>query len=116
MYNNVGAKIKKLADTLFTIGYVGFSLLGCVILVAGLSRGNVFLIVVSIATIGLGILFSWLSSLFMAGFGELIDKTSKQYALSCLQAQLSMGLIEKSEYVDKLMELGKIDAAADKNT
>ena len=46
----------------------------------------------------------------MAGFGELIDKTSKQYELSCLQAQLSMGLIEKSEYVDKLMELGKVEA------
>lgn len=116
MYDNVGKKIKKLADVLFTIGYVGFSLLGCVILVAGLSRGNVFLIIVSIATIGLGILFSWLSSLFMAGFGELIDKTSKQYELSCLQAQLSAGLIENTEYVDKLTELGKVEATADKST
>lgn len=78
MYNNIGGKIKGLANI---IGYGGvfiFALVG-IALFMGFNADPIFedfaFIVPIIAIIGC--LLSWLSGFFVYGFGELIDQTKE---------------------------------------
>ena len=68
-FENIGGKIKTLAVVLTILGVVA-SIMICVFL---LFRN--FLIGILIAIIGS--LVSWISSFFMYGFGELIEKTTE---------------------------------------
>ena len=79
MFDDVGSKIKRLAKILFVIGIIG-SVIGAIVF--GWDRsyrdpdflaGRFFLFLIG------GILFSYIDSLLIFGFGELIDKTSETH-------------------------------------
>lgn len=68
MYNNIGGKIKTLAELIAIFGIIGFVITGLVVManagfLAGLLVG------------GLGALGSWIGSFTLYGFGELIENT-----------------------------------------
>ena len=70
MYDNIGGKIKGLAVAIFILGCIGGAIAG--IATMGISEsfiaGLPILIFVPLA--------SWISSWFLYGFGEIIDKVS----------------------------------------
>ena len=76
MFDNIGRKIKMLAQILCWIGIVSSVIAGFVLIIKGMmsSRDSIF------AGIGFGVmivgsLFSWIGSFFLYGFGQLIDDT-----------------------------------------
>lgn len=74
MFENVGKKIKTFAKVICWIGIIGSALWGIIyILSEGLYLEDIIIAVIIIAG---GVLSSWISSLFIYGFGELIDKTT----------------------------------------
>lgn len=89
MYENVGAKIKGLASGIAGLGIVFSIIIGFVLCI--LNRYTIFLGLI-IAVVGSVI--SWLGSLFMAGFGELIHQTTE---INAFLRQKSVG--EKSKSV-----------------
>jgi energy-coupling factor transporter transmembrane protein EcfT len=76
MYKNIGSKIKLLAKILACIGIV-LSISGGILMIINAETyyGDYDKVRLwsGIAIIVLGSLFSWLSSWFMYGFGELIE-------------------------------------------
>ena len=72
MFANIGDKIQSVAKILCWIG-IALSVLAGLILMAQDSD----LAPMGILTAGLGALFSWISSLFLYGFGELIVKATQ---------------------------------------
>ena len=70
MYNNAGAKVKTLAQTIAIILMV-FSCLGGL----GIIIDGEFLAGIIVA--GIGCLGAWLSGLCLAAFGELVENTNK---------------------------------------
>ncbi len=71
MYTNIGGKIKMLAKILCVLLSIMFIVYGiCVFATFYWMRGMGILIVIG------GPLLSWVSSFFMYGFGELIEKTT----------------------------------------
>ena len=69
MFNNIGSKIKSLAIVVTVIGIVVSIIIGLSIIEHSISYG--------LFTIIIGCFISWVSSFFMYGFGELIEKTSQ---------------------------------------
>ena len=77
MFNNIGRKIKKLAKTLCWIGIALSGIFAIIMFVtASQAYGSELGTCVFLGFLFLigGTLFSWLSSLFTYGFGELIEK------------------------------------------
>ena len=72
MFANIGGKIRSVAMMLCWIG-IALSILAGLILMA--QDGD--LVLTGILTAGLGALLSWVSSLFLYGFGELIVKATQ---------------------------------------
>lgn len=72
MYENAGEKILGLANVLCIIGIIASCLCGLVLMFI---NSDLFLSGLLVAV--LGSLFSWLSSLTLAGFGELIVSTTE---------------------------------------
>ena len=72
MYRNVGGKIKMVAKVYAWIGIVLSVLVGVILLFSGSDS-----ILVALIYIFLGPLLSWLSSLLLYGFGQLIDNTDR---------------------------------------
>lgn len=73
MFENVGEKIMKCAKILFWIG-VGFSAIAFIVLFVlaiDYEEGEMFLY--GLLAGGLGVLSSWISSLFLYAFGQLVD-------------------------------------------
>ena len=95
MFKNVGRKIKVLAKIFFWIGVVCSVLLGLGIAFGGSLVNNLVFsssstgftqnipftgpasIITGVVVIIVGFLAAWLESLFVYGFGELIDNTSR---------------------------------------
>ena len=73
MFDNIGGKIKLLAKIMFCIMAIG-SVIGGIVII---SDGYDDVILVGVAVMLLGPLFAWVSSWFMYGFGELIEKTGE---------------------------------------
>lgn len=97
MYNNVGAKLKGLAKFLAWFGIIGSCISGITIMAAGSSisyygaYGSSSLagggLVGGIIIMVIGSLASWLSSLALYGFGEMIENVaSMNDKLSSIQA------------------------------
>ncbi len=87
MYNNVGSKLKGLAKFIAWLGIIGSCISGITIMTAGsritfngaygsssLAGGGV---IAGIIIMVIGSLASWLSSLALYGFGELIENTAE---------------------------------------
>ena len=80
MFTNIGNKIRILAKVLCIIGIVFSCILGLVMLISGFSLfGNRYTIGVGFAMIfggivsaALGVLFSWIGSFVLYGYGQLI--------------------------------------------
>ena len=71
MYRNVGGTMKGCATLLFVIDIIG-SVIGGTVIARMFYRGiNFFL--ASVLFAGVGIIVSWLSLMFLYGFGELIE-------------------------------------------
>ena len=77
MFENIGKKIKTLAKVLCWVGIV-ISIIYAIalFLIAMDSYDEETFIIMGIVTLIVGPLTSWISSFFMYGFGELIDKAS----------------------------------------
>ena len=89
MFDNIGAKIMKLAKVLCWIGIILSVISGIVIMVGGANVSRVAssyygygssvtggsAVLVGILTIVLGSLLSWIGSFFTYGFGQLIENT-----------------------------------------
>ena len=83
MYKNTGAKITTIANIVAAIGMVLAVIMGIVawIVIAGeYSGGFGFLAFLLISAVGCGM--AWLSSLLLAGFGELISNTSEMLSVA----------------------------------
>ena len=83
MYNNIGAKIKVLAQVIAWIGIIGSMIAGVIymrgfVMITQDSGGEALVGVLEGFGIMIGgFLLSWISSWFMYGFGELIEKTTE---------------------------------------
>ena len=81
MFNEIGNKIKSFAKTFFWIAIIGFSILG--ISIIALSQ-NVYdrtaesqMLTTGITIIVAGFVVSWIGSICLYGFGQLIDDNEK---------------------------------------
>lgn len=78
MFNNIGEKIKKLAEIISIIGISISVLAGFIMIIFGafadegaiIGIGSGFVIMI------VGSLLSWIGSFFTFGFGELIENTT----------------------------------------
>ncbi len=77
MFQNIGRKIKMLARVLCGVGIVSSAVAGVVLLGVALDQEEPILAIIGGIVLGAGILFSWLGSFFLYGFGELIDCASE---------------------------------------
>ena len=73
MFSNVGGKIKKLAVILCILGIIG-SVVYAIICFTNSSRYQ-DLTLYGVLILVVGCLLSWISSFFVYGFGELIERT-----------------------------------------
>lgn len=74
MFDNIGKKIKSLAEVVTTLGIVFSILAGIVNMInTGFLVGVVFM--------AIGILLSWISSFFIYGFGQLIENSDQMVSL-----------------------------------
>lgn len=71
MFNNIGEKIKKLAIVATVLGMIA-SLIAAIIIWAG-NMGVLYGIFVLVV----GVVFSWISSFVLYGFGEVIVKLNE---------------------------------------
>ena len=79
MYNNIGANIKILAQVIAWVGIIGSVITGFILIAQGADSyyGGEVLVGIGIGILLVGSLMSWISSWFMYGFGELIEKTTE---------------------------------------
>ena len=75
MFNNIGKKIKALAKVICWIQIVIYIITAIVMfIIASDSYTEGLYIAIAFAFLIIGPFFAWLSSFFIYGFGELIDK------------------------------------------
>ena len=74
MFDNIGNKLKNVAQVFAWLGIGASALIGIIVTIAYKTPLPGLLI------IGLGCLGSWISSLVMYGFGQLIENTDKLVA------------------------------------
>ena len=72
MFNNIGSKIKTLAQVLTWIGIIGSSISGIVLMAE-----DEDLIAAGLLTIIFGCLFSWVGSFLLYGFGQLVENSDR---------------------------------------
>lgn len=77
MFNNIGKKIQTLAKVICWVGIIFTVLLGAFCLYGGINTYNYEMIANGIILIILGPLSSWISSLTLFGFGELVDSNKQ---------------------------------------
>ena len=78
MFDNIGSKIKNVTVVFTVIGMAVSVIAGIVVMLLEKSFLNFLLGVIVIA---LGCFISWLTSLGMYGFGQLIENTDKLVAM-----------------------------------
>ena len=69
MFNNIGGKIKGLAEVLCALGIIASVIIGL-----GMKNASMILVFLIIAG---GSLISWISSFVLYGFGELIETAAE---------------------------------------
>lgn len=72
MFDNIGSKLKAVAEVFAWLGIIASSIFGLVIMFANEDTPLPGLIIIVVGCLG-----SWLSSLSMYGFGQLIENTDK---------------------------------------
>lgn len=94
MFNNIGRKIKGVAKVFFGIDVALSVILGIVVMIICMSAARYngemaaigFLLFIIIT--GLGILFAWLGTIILYGYGELISKTSELTEIQTEQTKI----------------------------
>ena len=105
MYNNIGAKIKLLAKIVAWVGIIWSGIAGIIAIAQGLDmRNGGALIATGLGIIIGGFLVSWISSWFLYGFGELIEKTT-EIAKNTARGASSGSLTAKMENDEKMKTL-----------
>lgn len=74
MFDNIGKKIKSLANVLCWVGIVAYVIAAIIMISIGVDEYEDGLTIFGVILLFVGPLMSWISSFFMYGFGELIDK------------------------------------------
>lgn len=84
MYKNTGSRIKDIAELLAGLGIALCVILGIVLFLIGMSVHNdeigLPLVIVGFVIAVLGSIFVWWSHIILAGYGELIEETTKSAA------------------------------------
>lgn len=73
MFDNIGKKIKSLASILCWVGIIAYVIAAIIMIAIGVDEYD-GLTAFGVILLFVGPLMSWISSFFMYGFGELIDK------------------------------------------
>ena len=108
MYKNIGGKIKHAAYIVFFLQIILYVVMGWLLLSVDM--------ISCLLVIYFGLLFSWFSSLFIYGFGELIDKvnsiersctlgSSPELTLKELKRQRDAGIISEEKYLEQCAEI-----------
>ena len=104
MFDNIGKKIKSLARVLCWVGVIVYVIAAIIMIVIGIEEYEDTLSALGVILLFVGPLMSWISSFFMYGFGELIDKvcdiernTHGGERKSVAQAKVETERIEKLE-------------------
>ena len=74
MFDNIGKKIKSLASILCWVGIIAYVIAAIIMIAIGVDEYEDGLTAFGVILLFVGPLMSWISSFFMYGFGELIDK------------------------------------------
>ena len=77
MFDNIGGKIKTLAEVVCALGIIASVLAAFVVWGQGDYYGTDSTILLGVLIIGLGSLGSWLGGFFTYGFGQLIDSVEE---------------------------------------
>lgn len=128
MFTNIGGKIKTLATVICWLGIIASIIAGLISFSSVVHTGDE-VIIIGLLIMAAGSLLSWLGSMTLYGFGQLIERTeeiaentrclrnapAQQAApvidpatrdkMETLQALLNQGLISEEEYFAKLSEL-----------
>lgn len=72
MFNNMGRKIKVLAKILCWIGIIASAVFGFLF---GTKDDETLSLIIGIAIIIFGTLFSWIGSFLLYGFGQLVENS-----------------------------------------
>ncbi len=75
MYKNIGGKIKNVAEIITTIGCFASVVLGILVMVLG--DGNGAMIFTGLVVMAIGCFGSWLSTLLLYGYGQMIENSDK---------------------------------------
>ena len=75
MFTNIGKKIKTLSALICWLGIIGNVIVAMIMIALGRDNSDI-LIAVGCIWLIVGPVLSWISSFFVYGYGELIDKTS----------------------------------------
>ena len=75
MFDNIGGKIKGLAKVIFIISACFIVLLGIILMTSLQMYGSFYSLIFGLIFMAIGILFSWISSWFLYGFGQLIENS-----------------------------------------
>ena len=86
MFDNIGKKIKSLAQIVCWIGIIAYVIFGILLIASSRRIGLPGGTLIGIVVIGLGVFASWLGSIFTYGFGELID-TNQEIAQRIKEAK-----------------------------
>jgi uncharacterized protein (DUF697 family) len=70
MFDNIGAKIKKLAVGIFVVELIFFSVCGLSLMTKGMSS----LVIIGMLVIFGGAFFAWVSAFFVYAYGEITEK------------------------------------------
>ena len=108
MYKNIGGKIKQAAYIVFFLQIILYAVMGWLLLSVDM--------ISCLLVIYFGLLISWFSSLFIYGFGELIDKVSSiersctlgsspELTLKELKRQRDAGIISEEKYLEQCAEI-----------
>lgn len=98
MFDNIGKKIKTLANVVCCIGIVA-SIIGggiCIVIGATNSYNGGSMIATGIAVLLLGSLSSWIGSFVLYGFGEMVENSDIRTELM-VKADMEKANKEKSE-------------------
>lgn len=79
LFDEIGKKIKSLAKVVFVLEVIASVILGLVLISVGshMRYDGEGMTIFGLVLLLLGWLIAWVSSFFVYGFGELIDKTSE---------------------------------------
>ncbi len=81
MFDNIGEKIKVLAKVLFWIGVLGSFVLAFYYLYMFSGYGGAAIIIFAVTAFAGG-LISWISTIFLYGFGQLVENSDKLVKLN----------------------------------